>query len=165
MKNFYFLTILALIFTVGCNPKVETEPVDLNAVNDTIEQLINEYQNAWNAEDVDMISALASDDGRFFGSDPSEVLDKTELLKMCMDLFADTVDYSYDVNVREIMPAANGESALVVEHINMVGFSSLMQMRQTCQFVKIEDSWKVNYISWGMLANNDDVAKLNAALE
>ena len=63
------------------------------------------------------------------------------------------------------MPAANGKSALVVEHITMAGYSPLIQMRHTCQFVKIGDKWKIDFISWGFLARNDDIGKLNGALE
>lgn len=67
------------------------------------------------------------------------------------------------------MPAADGKSApllkLLVEHINMTGFSPLIQMRQTFQFVKAGDNWKIDFISWGFIVGNDDVEKLNGALE
>ena len=165
MKNLHFLTILALLLTAGCNPIVETESVDLDAVNDTITLEITKYQNAWNAKDIDVFTELVSDDCRFFGSDPSEILDKAGLINMYAEYFAESTDFSYSVELREVMPASDGKSAIVVEHITMSGWTPKMPMRHSTHFVKVNDTWKIDFISWGFIVRNDDVQKLNEVLQ
>lgn len=165
MKNFYFLTILALILVAGCQPKAETESVDLNAINDTVNQLVDMYQDAWNNKDIDVFIALVSDDGLFFGSDPSEQMDKAGLIKMYSELFADTTDFSYTSMMRKIKLSDDGKSAFVIEHISLAGWSPLIQMRQTFSFVNTDDNWIIDYLSWAFIARNEDMQKLNKALE
>ena len=166
MKKICFLTIFAVMITAGCNPKVKTESVDLNAVNDTITQLADKYMNAWNARDIDVLTALVADDGLFCGSDPSELLDKTSLINMWTQAFSDTTtDYSYDINIRKIKLTADGKSAIVMEHITVGGWSPMMQIRQTYQIVKTSNNWEIEFHSWGFIAKNEDVEKLNKTLE
>ena len=160
------MLIFCLAIIAGCAPKVQTEEVDLNAVNETITQLVDKYHNAWNAEDIDVINAIVANDGLFCGSDPSEQLDKTALLNMYEQLFADTAtDYSYSIDLRKIKLAADGNSAIVMDHIIMNGWTPLMQMRQTVQIVKTGNAWEIDYISWSFIAKNEDVERLNKTLE
>ncbi|MFC2118280.1 YybH family protein [Bacteroidota bacterium] len=165
MKKICFLSILAILTIAGCAPKTETEPVDLKAVNNEITQLVDQFTDAWNTEDLDALTLLIADNGLFYGSDPSEQLNKTTLLKMWKDAFADTNDYSYKVNMRKIQVADDGKSAFVIEHNTIDGWSPLMQVRQTFQFVQTGNNWKIYYCSWAFIAANDDVEKLNKALE
>lgn len=165
MKKNNFLFILVVMMIAGCQPKHETESVDLKAMNETITQLADTYMKAWNAEDMNVLMAFATDDGMFCGSDPFELMDKASLEIMFSQVFEDTTaDYSYTIDVRKIKLALDGRSAIVMEHISMP-WSPLLKMRQTFQFVKTADDWKIDYISWGFIANNEDVWKLNKALE
>ena len=168
MKNIYFITIWAGMMSAGCQPKAPTAPakVDLNAVNDTITKLADKYLKAWNAEDMEELSALIADDGEFYGSDPAELMDKTSLLEMYTQFFSDTTtDYSYDIDIRKIRPAADGKSAIVVEYITLDDWSPVIPLRQTSHLVKTGNDWKIDFIAWGLIAKNEDVEKLNKALE
>lgn len=166
MKKISVLIIMAAIIAAGCNQKVETESVDLNAVNDTITQLADKYFNAWNAGDIDLLIELVADDGLFFGSDPSEILDKKSLKDMYTELFSDTTtDLSYDIDLRKTKLAADGKSAFVVEYFTMDHWSPMIPLRQTSHMVKSNNTWKIDFIAWGLIAKNQDIEKLNKALE
>jgi len=166
MKKIYFLAIIAVMITVGCQQKDQIESVDLNATNDAITQILDEYLDAWNAKDIDVLTEMVSDDGLFCGSDPSEILDKSGLKKMFVQLFSDTTtNYNYNIDLRTIKVAENGKSAIAIEHIIMSGWSPKIQMRQTYQIVKTNNKWKIDYIGWGFLTKNENVEKLNKALE
>lgn len=166
MKKIYFLSIIILMIAVGCQQKEQIESVDLKATNDTVTQLLDEYLDAWNAKDIDALNAMVADDGLFCGSDPSELLDKLALKKMFVQLFSDTTNnYKYIIDVRRIKVAKDGKSAIAMEHIIMSGWSPKMQMRQTFQIVKTNNKWEIDYIGWGFLTKNENVEKLNNALE
>lgn len=166
MKTICFIAILAVMITAGCTTRVQTEPVDMNAVNDTITQLLDKYLNAWNEKDIEGLTALVSEDGQFFGSDPSELMDKESLVLMYTELFSDTLtDYSYDIDLRKIMIAPDGKLAIVVEYFTLGDWSPMMPLRQISQIVKTGDHWAIDFIAWGFIVKNEDVGKLNKALE
>lgn len=166
MKKIYFLTIFAVLLTVGCQQKDQIETVDLNATNDAITQILDEYLDAWNTKDIERLTEMVADDGMFCGSDPSELLDKSSLKKMFIQLFSDTTtNYNYIIDLRKVKIATDGKSAIAIEHIDMSGWSPMIQMRQTFQIVKSNNKWEIDYIGWGFLSKNENVEKLNKALE
>ncbi len=165
MKKMKILFILVAIIATGCQPKVENQSVSLIDINETLTQLADRYMNAWNTKDMDALMALASEDGMFCGSDPSELMDKASMELMFKQVFSDTIsDYRYTIDVRKIKLASDAKSAIVMEHISMP-WSPKLKMRQTFQFVKCTDEWEINFLSWGFLANNEDVPILNKTLE
>lgn len=102
----------------------------------------------------------------FFGTDPSELLDKTGLLAMCTQLFSDkTTNYNYNIISRKIKLATDGNSALIIEYIDMDDWTPLLKMRQTYQIVKTTNDWKIDFIAWGFIAKNEEVEKLGKALQ
>ena len=165
MKLFYTLTIVVVFLSTSCNQADQSDSVDLAEVEKTITTLADNYINAWNASDISSFRALLSDDGQFFGSDPSEQLNKESLLEMYAELFSESTDLTYSIDLRKIIPMADGESALVVEHITMPGWSQLIQMRHISQYIKMNNSWTIDFISWAYIAKNDDIEKLNKVLE
>ena len=166
MKNIYFFLIIAVVITAGCNQKIKTDSVDLSVMKDTIIQLDDKYMNAWNTKDIDVLDELIADDGMFFGTNPSELMDKTALIDMYTQLFSDTTaNYSYDINIRKIKLAADGKSAIVVDYIDLFDWSPLIPLRHTSQFVKTCNNWKIDFIAWGLIAKNEDIDNLNEALE
>ena len=166
MKKICFLAIIVVVTTAACNPKVRTETVDLNELQQTVTQLANNYAIAWNNENIDVLSEMISGDGLYCGSDPSEQLDKSSLLDMYKQLFSDTItDYSYVIDLRKSKISTDGNSALVMEHLTMADWSPKIKMRQTYQLVKTNDGWEIDYISWSFIVNNDDILKLNELID
>ena len=166
MKKIYFLTSLAVLVAAGCQPKVQTEPVDLDAVNDTIVLVLEEFQNALMKMDLDVLTPILADQGLFCGTDPSEIWDKDALIDLWTQMIPDTsFDVGITVNLRKINVASNGMSAIVMEQVTWDNWSPNIPVRQTFHFVKASDDWLIDCIEWGFIAKNEEVEILNKALE
>ncbi len=107
-----------------------------------------------------------ADDGLFCGTDPSELLDKKALSDMMTQSLADTtMIWSYSIDKREIRVAADGSSAIVLEQFTMPGISPKIPTRLVYHVVKASDKWMFDFISWSFIPKNEDILKLNKALE
>ena len=165
MKKIILLLSVVLFIATACHLNHDIEITDLNAANEDVIQLADKYLKAWNAKDMNTLMAITADKGMYFGSDPSEIMDKTSMATMFAQVFADTTaNYSYTIDLREIKLAKDGESALVVEYLNMP-WAAKLQLRQTFHCVQSAQSWKIDFIAWGFIAKNEDVEKLNEVLE
>jgi uncharacterized protein (TIGR02246 family) len=166
MKKIYCLTLLAVMITAGCQPKVQNKPVDVTAVKEEITILMDKYMNAFNTKDVNTITALFADNGLFCGTDPSELMDKKALSDMMTQSLADTtMNWSYSIDRREIRVATDGSSAIVLEQFTMPGISPKIPTRLIYYVVKAGDKWMFDFISWSFIPKNEDIVKLNKALE
>jgi len=164
MKKLYYILIVAALLSVSCQPKPQT--VDTAAVKEAVNTFMDTYLNLWNAKDVNSLSALLADDGQFYGSDPTEIMDKKTLSDSWTKSFADTsANFSYTVEKRDILLAPDGNSAIVTEQFDMSPFTGKLKIRLVSQIVKSEDPWKIEYLSWSVIPKNEDLGKLVMALE
>lgn len=166
MKKSILFTIVTLFIIAGCTQQPEVKVTDIDTNRKNITKIADSYLNAWNTKNKDAIANLLADDGMYFGTDPSEILDNEGLLDMCTQLFSDTTtNYSYDVISRKIKLATDGNSALIIEYIDMDGWTPILKMRQTYQIVKTPSDWKIDFIEWGFIAKNEEVEELGKALQ
>ena len=108
---------------------------------------------------------LLDNKGLYCGTDPVELWDKETLSDLMTETMADssfTLDYSIDK--RKIRIAADGNTALVLEQFTMSALSEKMPIRFMSHLVKTDENWKIDFISWSFIPNND-IARLNKALE
>ena len=149
---------------VACQPK--SKPVDLATSRSEVNSLLEKYLHAWNARDANTLGALLTDDGLFCGTDPTEFLDKKTVVQGWTQAFSDsTINVSYSVEKREIRITSDGNSAIAVEQYTMKGFMPKIQWRLVNHLVKAGDGWKFDFISWNLIPKNEDIPKLNKALE
>jgi len=165
MKNFYLLFILSVLIASGCSKEKETYNPDPAELTKTIEQIADQYLEAWNNKDLITLDELTTDDGEFYGSDPQEIMDKTALMDMYTLFFTDTTSsYLYTVDLRKIKVSYNGTSALIMERITFPEWSPKMPMCQTSHLILEADQWKIDFICWGFIIKNDDVPAVNDIL-
>ncbi|NOY51889.1 MAG: nuclear transport factor 2 family protein [Chlorobi bacterium] len=165
MKKFYFLLIFLFLIASGCSKKNDTYNQDSSDLVLAVEQIANQYFEAWNNKDLTKLNQLTADDGEFYGSDPEEIMDKTALLDMYSQFFADTTNsYLYNVDLRKIKVSSTGNSALIMERITFPAWSPKMPMVQTSHLTLVADEWIIDFISWGFIIKNDDVPKVNEIL-
>lgn len=165
MKKIILITIVSTLLFAGCQPKEQPQTVDLKAIKDTVNILAEKYMKAVIARDIEVLSGLIAEDGLYCGTDPSEIFDRQALLDYWTEISKDTViDYSYKVGLREIKLADDGKSAIILEHIKAPGLSPNMPVVQSYQLVKKDNKWQIDFISWGFLIRNEDVAKVNEEL-
>jgi hypothetical protein len=76
-----------------------------------------------------------------------------------------TMKLEFKIDRREIMVAADGQSAIVVEQFFIPLISTKLQVRCIDKVVKVNDKWMFDLLSWNIVVRNEDIPKLNAALE
>jgi hypothetical protein len=131
----------------------------------SLEELSDRYVHAWNNKDINTLDQLTGNDGEFYGSDPEEIMDKHALMEMYSRFFKDsTSSYHYTVNLRKIRLSPDGNSAVIMERITFPEWSPKMPMCQTMHAAHRKGQWKIDYICWGFIINNDDVERINDTL-
>jgi ketosteroid isomerase-like protein len=166
MKKIYYLFFVAVMIIAACQTKTKIVPVDTAAANGAVTNVLDKWNAAMKAKDVSTMTALLTDDGLLCGTDPSEFWDKKTYLDEWTKLSADTsfaVDYSLDK--REIRVAADGNSALAIEQMYFKAMSEHMPFRLVYHLVKKDGDWQFDFISWNFIPKNEDIPKLNKALE
>jgi hypothetical protein len=164
MKIFYLLFIFAILFAIGCSEEEDTKP-DPTQVAASVEEIADKYLEAWNNKDINTLDQLTADDGEYYGSDPEEIMDKQALMQMYSSFFEDpTNSYKYTVELRKIRITPDVNEALIMERILFPEWSAKMPMCQTSHLIYTNGAWKIDFISWGFIINNDDVEKVNEIL-
>ena len=161
-----FFALLTSLGIAGCQPKVETKTPDLAAAKAEVTSLMEKYLIAYNSKDTTSLGIMFADDGLFCGTDPSELLDKKAILKMMNQAFADTSDlWKYSVDKREVRLTRDGNSAVVLEQLIMPVFAPKIPARLIYHVIRSGDAWIIDFASWNFIPYNEDIPKLNKALE
>jgi hypothetical protein len=71
----------------------------------------------------------------------------------------------YKVDKREILIAEDGNSGIAVEQFYFKLFSPNIQWRTIFHAIKSGDAWKLDFISWSFVPRNEDIEKINKAVE
>jgi len=159
------IVILAFILACGCTSETKTKKQDQSEQIKSIEQIAEQYLEAWNNKNINKFDQLTTEDGQYYGSDPEEIMDKAALLQMYSQFFADTTtSYQYTVNLRKIKISTSGKSAVIMERITFPEWSPKMPMCQTIHLELKDKQWKIDFICWGFIIKNDDVTKVNEVL-
>ena len=165
MRKFYVLSILAVLLASGCSKEEDTDTPDQNILIASIEEISDQYLEAWNNKDLNTLDQLTANDGEYYGSDPEEIMDKPALMEMYSLFFEDTTSsYLYTVNLRKIRVSPDGNSAVIMERITFQEWSPKMPMCQTSHLINTNGYWKIDFICWGFIIKNDDVEKVNDIL-
>lgn len=164
MKRIFNLMIVAAMVLAACQPK--TQPVDTAAAKVAVNDLMEKYLTAWNGKDVKTLTSLITDDGMFCGTDPVEIMDKKAIADAWKMAFADSaLNNTFTVDKREIRIDSDGNSAIVMEQHLTNPYTPKIPWRLVCRAVKKADGWKLDFISWCLIPKNEDIGKLNKALE
>lgn len=161
-----FLSILAVIVIAGCKTNNQPKPVDFAAIKDTVTLIVDENYKAVANKDIEACFRDYSDECLTIGTDPGEFWSLKDDKAMTKQMFADTSFHIRMIKVekREIQVAPDGNSAVVIDQFYPF-FSSKILARQMVYLVKIDNKWKIHLINWGMIPKNEDMAKLNSAIE
>jgi uncharacterized protein (TIGR02246 family) len=166
MKRIYFLALMIMMIMAACQPKPKTVPVDTSAAKTAISALLDEFDAAFNGSDASKMIASLTEDALTLGTDPSEFWDKKQISDAWTQAMADTtMKFDYTVDKREIRLAADGNSAVVVEQFTMPFISQKIPVRNVYHVVKVGDNWMIDFMSFSFIPKNEDLEKLNKALE
>ena len=154
-----------MVFT-SCQTKTKVLPADLTAAKVAVLKVLDAHWSAVKAKDANAVIALLTDDVLSCGSDSKEFWDKSEMYNNIRQMFADT-SFKIDITIdkREIRIAKDGNSAIALEQMFMKPFSQKIPVRSIYHLVKANDIWQIDFTSVSFIPNNEDIGKLNKALE
>jgi len=136
------------------------------AVKASVAALLDKYDSAFKAKDAPAVIALLAGDGLFCGTDPSEIWDKKQISDGWTQAFADTsMMLDFTVEKREILVAEDEHSAIAIEQFYFKLFSPNIMWRVIFHAIKSGEDWKLDFISWNFIPKNEDIEKINKALE
>jgi len=169
MKKIIFLFI-AGIFLFACEnepaAEIKDEVVDLDAVKTEINNLSDSFYKAMTDKKGELMDSLFAENGLFLGTDPDEFWVKDTTLNMFKSMSEDTtLDLTFTINKREIRVAPSGKSALVIEQYMYPFISESIQIRFIGRYVMTDTGWKIDFIDWAMIPENEDLPKINNALK
>ena len=166
MKEIKFvLFIFAMVF-VSCQTKTKVMPVDMTESEEAVTRVLDAHWSAVKAKDADAVIALVTEDFLSCGTDPKEFWNKTDMYNTVKQMFVNT-ELKIDITVdkREIRIARDCNSAIALEQMFMKPFSQKIPVRTVYHLVKDKNTWLIDFTSTGFIANNEDIDKLNKALE
>jgi len=166
MKKTLLLLGAVVMIMTSCKQKPATVAVDPAAVKAELATFMDEFNAAYKALDINKMIALCNDNALFLGTDPSEFWNKKQITDLFMAQAGDsTMKIEYKLDRREIIVAPDGKSAIVVEQYFVPFISAKIQVRSIDKLVKVDDKWMFDFVSWNVIPRNEDIPKLDAALE
>jgi ketosteroid isomerase-like protein len=154
-----------MVFT-SCQTKTEVLPADLTAAKVAVTKVLDAHWSAVKAKDTNAVMALLTDDVLSCGTDSKEFWNKTDMYNNIRQMFADTsLKIDITIDKREIRIGKDGNSAIALEQMFMKPYSQEIPVRAIYHLVKINNIWQFDFTSVSFIPNNEDIGKLNKALE
>jgi ketosteroid isomerase-like protein len=133
---------------------------------DAVARVLDAHWSAVKAKDADAVIALVTDDFLSCGSDPKEFWNKNDMYNSIKQLLSNNeLEIDITVDKREIRIAKDSNSAIAFEQMFLKPFSRKIPVRTVYHLVKENDTWLIDFTSTGFIPKNDDIDKLNKALE
>jgi len=166
MKGIIFVLFIFAMVIVPCQTKTTVMPVDMTESEEAVTRILDAHWSAVKAKDADAVIALITDDFLSCGTDPKEFWNKADMYNTIKQMFANP-DLKIDITVdkREIRIARDGKSAIALEQMFMEPFSQKIPVRTVYHLVKENNTWLIDFTSTGFIPDNEDIGKLNKALE
>ena len=165
MKKIYIVLSISVMVIIACQQKPKTLPVDTEAEKAAIGVLFDKFIAAYDAGDAAGLAKFLTEDGLFCGTDPSEFMHKQEIKDGFAQLFTDSVPKVNYISERVIKVAADGNSATVVLQYLMPLISPKVPLRDVFKVVKTGDNWMIDFFSTSFIPKNEDIPKINKAVE
>ena len=166
MKTKPYVLLIVVLMMAACQPKIETKTVDVAADENAVITILDNLHEAMNTGNVNNLKTLLDNEGLYCGTDPEELWDKETLTNVTTETLADSsFTFDYSIDKRKIRVAVDGSTALVLEQFTMSAFSEKIPIRCISHLVKTDENWKIDFVSWSFIPINEDIAKLNEALE
>lgn len=164
MKKISILFVIAAMAIVACQQTPKVVPVDIQAEEATLNGIMDKFDEAFEAGNDSIVSAYVTEDALFCGTDPSEFWNKQEFFQPGeQDTASAGMEFNY-ISDRVVKVALDGNSAIVVTQFT-IAWSPKLPLRVVYHFVKTNDDWMIEFFNAAFIAKNEDIQKLNEAIE
>ena len=163
MKKIMLLLSLMILALSACQ-QPETKPVDLEAEEFAINEMLDKVFLSFEKQDVATLSSLITEDVLVCGSDPTQFFDKQQITEIWTQMLAES---SFEFNIiseRKVKIANDGYSASAIEQYTMPFYSTKLPFRNSYHLVKINEEWKIFCWNGACIPNDEDFPIINAAL-
>ena len=163
--------VLIAISLVACN---HGDPLEwgINSSDTTVSHpkreiaaVLDTMHEGFQKKDFKQLESCLTDDGLYLGTDPSQVWSKKQLTEYYDSNGADSGTVTYNLISRNILLSRNNNSAIAIEQFFSGGKSEKIMLRGVARLIYRNDEWKINFYSWSMIPRNQDMNKINKALE
>jgi len=174
MKTKLLILFFLVAVIIACKTETESnevtnnqsEQVSLVELESKVELLLDDYHEALKAENSAVLFEMFKKDIWILGTDPNEHWDvesfKIEIDKLIVDT---TFKLEYELGERRIKIMPDGKSAVAIEQFTINIISEKVPVRLISQAINEDGNWKFSLISWNFIPKNEDLMKLNEALE
>jgi uncharacterized protein (TIGR02246 family) len=166
MRKLFVITAFLLFAGIAFGQPSKTIQVDFETEKAAVADLFDKYYSAINAKDAATSATFLTEDVLVCGTAPSEFFNKEQITDAWTQSLADTtLEINITIGKREIRVADDGSSAIVVEQYILPFVSSKIHIRTVSYAVKTNDKWMIDFMSFSFIPKNEDISKLNKAVE
>lgn len=166
MKKIIPPLILVAIMFSSCNNKNEVPTADPEESRIAVEKTLDRHWSAVKEGDAETILDLLTDDALSCGSDSKEFWSKTAMADNIRNMFTDSaMKINVKIDKRIIRVASDGNSAIALEQMFLEPYSQKIPVRNVYHLVKVNNDWKFDFTSVSFIPDNEDIGKLNEALQ
>ena len=140
------------------------QTVDSATLNKNINNVFDSMHMQFKAKNVNAMLNYLADDGKYLGTDPTEIWTKKALGDYLSKASSDTAKIDYTISSRTIQTDDDWKSAIVVEQYYFPSMSTKIQVRSIARVDFKDNRWIIDFYSWNLIPKNEDINKLNAAL-
>ena len=167
MKQLLFFVLIVSL--VSCDhfraATSQEKTYDTATVKRNISNALDSMHMAFKSRNINSMLSYLADDGKYLGTDPTEIWTKQQFGENIAKMFADSANIDYTVGDRIIMVDDDGKSAIVVEQFLYNSLSSKIQVRGVGRTDFKDGKWLIDFYSWNLIPKNEDLKKLNDALD
>ena len=164
MRKIYFFLSIAVMVIVACQQTPKVIPVDIKTEEAALSELMDKFDAGFKGGDASTFKASLAEDALICGTDPSEFWNKQQFLELGEQDSTNAPPELKYINDRKILVAQDGNSAIVVTQY-LISWSPKIPWRQVYHFVKTNDQWMIQFINIAFIPKNEDIQKLNEALD
>ena len=165
MNKIFIVLSIAVLALTACQQTPQTVPVDIEAEKAALDELFDNFYSAFKSQDVSTLVSYLAEDALFCGTDPSEFWDKQEITDLWTQMLAEITPELDLMGDRIIRVAADGNSAVVVDQYKFPLYTPKIPWRNVYHLVKTDENWMILVCSSALIPLNEDLPKLNDALE
>lgn len=164
MKKIFLFTAVAIAALSACQQAPKAVTADIEAEKSVIDSLFDVFYTAFSKQDVATLSSFLAEDALCMGTDPSEFFNKQQFTDMWTQMLSGGAPELTFVSERKVLVAADGRSATVVDQYLMPSYFKI-PWRNAYHLAKTDAGWKILVINVAFIPRNEDLPKLDAAIE
>jgi len=161
------LISFCLIILIGIACQTKPKPVDMEATNIAITEVLDKVNDAMKRMDVDSYMTFLSEDGLYCGTDESEFWDKKGLKKVQLESMPDSIQtINLLIDKRVIRITSDGNSAIAVEQFMETDmFGPNLPFRIDYHLIKEDDKWLIDFMNMSFIPYNEDLGTIISTLK